>query len=228
MLREREVTPGDWAVVCVVALLALVLAWQAVEPLRAARTSFAGDAALGVGNGTSALADFQRAADLDSHTSLYLTKEGDLYNRIQAQQPTAGVAGKSLEAYEGAARRDPFDLGALRTSGRLADAAKDYAKAERYFRRAASLDPDNSATILDLTQFQLRHGQAAEARRRLEALAALLPKDGGLQATLGDARAVTGDTSGARTAYQVALALSPDPASDPNKIATAGLAKLGD
>ncbi len=214
LLRTRQVTPGDYAVIGIAGVLALVLAWQSVTPLRAARASFAGDAALPTGNGTLALADYDRAADLDSHSALYLTKKGQLYNQAD-QLP------KALEAYQEAATRDPFDLGALRTTGRLADNQQDFPKAERFFRRAALLDPLNSGTVLDLTQFQLRHGQAAAARSRLEALVGQLPSDGGLWATLGDARLVSKDCPGARTAYQQALALDAGQA-----VAKAGLGKL--
>lgn len=210
----RALAGVDVAALVLVAFAALTLSWVALSPLRASRAAFAGDAAVAQGNGDAAIADYQHAADLAPYMSEYLSKQGELYNRI-------GMAPKALEAYRAAAHTDPFEIGAVRTTGRLADATGDVALAGRMFRRAARLDPDNASTLLDLAQFLLRHQGAQAARTLLETAVQRLPADAELFATLGDARLVTGDEAGARVMYQNALRLQPG-----QQTAVAGLQKL--
>ncbi|HET9933810.1 MAG TPA: tetratricopeptide repeat protein [Polyangiaceae bacterium] len=80
-------------------------------------------------------------------------------------------------------------------------ATHDYMRAERFFRRAAVLDPKNASAQRGLASSLLRIGEAKNAlawARRAEQLA---PKDATVQLTLGDALLATGDDAGARQAW---------------------------
>ena len=213
--RQREFAGGDYAVVGVVTLGALVLGWFALSPTRAAQAAYAGDVALGQSQGAMALEEYDKAIDLAGSNSIYYTKKGTLLNQAQQQE-------QALQAFEEASEVNPFDVSALRTAGRLADAAEDAVKARAYFQRAARLDPTNSATLLDLARHDLQHGGSERARALLNTAVQRVPEDAGLWASLGDARVATGDRDGARTAYDRALALQPG-----QEAAVAGLQQLG-
>lgn len=212
--QRRELTGLDRAAVGVVAVVALGLVWLSFSPTRAAQKAYAGDVALGAGDGNSALADYTAATHLDPHVSAYVTRIGKLYS-------DAGDPARARQAYERAAGVDAFDIAAVRTSGRFAEAAGDLPKARTYFERAARLDPTDSDVLLDLAKFGLAHGDASMARTVLERDVAELPADAGLWASLGDARLVAGDRAGAKQAYERALAIAPG-----QSVATAGLQKL--
>ncbi|MCW2667192.1 MAG: hypothetical protein JWN57_2154 [Frankiales bacterium] len=211
----RVPQPLDQAVTVGVVLLALVGAYFAVSPIRASRAAFSGTEALARGDGNAALASYEKALELAPYVGTYWLRKGELFN-------SAGRGPEALAAFEDAQAHDPFDVAAARNTGRLADALGQNDKARRAFEAAVALDPDNSATILDLATFLLRHGGADRARELLEQATRRLPDDAGLWASLGDARAVTGDGGAARHAYDRALAIQPG-----QPTATQGLAKLG-
>ncbi|MCW2606967.1 MAG: hypothetical protein JWO60_1660 [Frankiales bacterium] len=215
VLRERQPTGLDLALIGLVGVLLLGLGWLALRPTLAAQDAYDGARAAAAGDGTTAESAYESAIGRAPYLAAYRTGEATLYN-------DAGDTPKALEAFREAAEADPFDIGAVRTTGRLYDAVGDAKNARTWFERAARLDPTNSSTVLDLAKFELKQaGGAQRARDLLEPLVLKLPKDGPLWATLGDARLVTGDVPGARQAYETALSLVPG-----EPTATAGLSKL--
>ncbi|MDP9435238.1 MAG: tetratricopeptide repeat protein [Actinomycetota bacterium] len=213
--RRRTPDGLDQAVTAGAVLAALVLTWLAFSPLRASQAAFDGDVLAVSGAGDAARERYEAAIDLAPTVSVYRTKLGALYNQ-------AGRPAEALAAFREAAEADPFDVGAVRTAGRLADAVGQFDVAEQYLERAVSLEPRNSAAVVDLARFLLQHDAAKRARDLLEPVVVDLPGDAGLWATLGDARLMADDPRAARAAYDNALRLVPG-----EPTATAGLKQLG-
>lgn len=211
---SRPVSGMDVALLTAIGAAALFALWLSSIPLRASYAAHQGDVALNDGDGTAALEAFGRAQELLPGFGAYGTRIGQTYNLAQR-------ADESRAALERAFAVDKAEIGAGRTAGRYAEAAGDYDAADRLYSEALALDPTNSATILDWATFQLRHGSAAEAQKRLERAVVDLPGDAGLWASLGDARGVFKDTAGARAAYERALQIKAD-----EPTALAGLKKL--
>lgn len=210
----RDLTGVDLMMLCGVAVAASVAAWAAFLPLRANIAAHEGDEQLARGEGNAALAAYERATGLVPGQSVYWTRTGSLYDQVTQPALARG-------AYEDAVSHDPYDVGAVRAAAAAAETAGDLDRARALFERATRLDPLNSETLLPAASFELRHSGAEKARALLEEAVQLLPWDAGLWATLGDARAVLDDPSGARDAYQRALAI--DPA---QQVAKDGLAEL--
>lgn len=210
----RALGAGDILVLSAAALVAVVAAWTAIAPLRASMAAQDGDSLLARGNGNLALDAYESATDVTPGVSVYWSKIGNLYDQVQ--QPA--LAGR---AYRTAAERDPYDVNAIKAAGARSEAQGDLDTARQLFARAVELDPLNSDTLVTAATFELRHSGAKLARALLERAVTQLPGHAALWATLGDARAVTGDPAGAREAYERALALQPD-----EPTAVAGLRKL--
>ena len=111
-------------------------------------------------------------------------------------------------------------------TGKKDDAAATYGKALQYI---PDLEPALTAlramksgpADYELAKVAWQAGNKDEARRLMEQAAGESPKVAWLQVALGDFRKLIGDTAGAKTAYEAALAL--DPA---NAEAKAGLDSL--
>jgi tetratricopeptide (TPR) repeat protein len=88
--------------------------------------------------------------------------------------------------------------------------AENLEQALRMVREAVRLDPDNGAYVDSLGWGFFQLGRLDEAVRTLERAARLLPSDPTVLEHLGDARAATGDVSGAREAYERAVAAGGD------------------
>jgi tetratricopeptide (TPR) repeat protein len=212
--KPRALTGLDQGLLAGLAVVALLAVWFSLVPLRASRAAYAGDAALAQGDGTAAVAAYDRAIDLLPGWGPYRSKKAQAFN-------AGGHPALALEGFRDNIRVDPYDIGATRTAARLAESQGDLPLAERLNRRALELDPLNSATILDNAVFDLKHGKAERARDLLEREAPRFPAVAALWASLGDARAVLGETASARQAYERALALQAD-----EPTAVSGLTKL--
>ncbi|MCW2615838.1 MAG: hypothetical protein JWN08_2832 [Frankiales bacterium] len=214
--RRRSLSGADAVVLSVVGVVALFAAYQSFDPLRANRAVKAAADALGTGDGTTALAQYEKARDLVPGQAYYAILEGNLFQTVEPRRPALAAA-----SYERAVEVDPYEVNAIKAAAALAEERGDLEQARNFYRRAAELDPYNDETLEPVAQFELRHGGADDALRLLESARERLPRSARVLASLGDARAVLGDDSGAREAYDAALAL--DPA---QPIATAGIAKL--
>jgi DNA-binding NarL/FixJ family response regulator/tetratricopeptide (TPR) repeat protein len=86
-------------------------------------------------------------------------------------------------------------------------AARDYLRAERFYRRASVLDLRSASARRGLASTLLRLGEPNHALLWAEAAVKLDAEDALNQVTLGEARLATGDQSGARSAFTEAQRL---------------------
>lgn len=84
-----------------------------------------------------------------------------------------GQPGQALEQFQQALARDPRNLMALSNAGSLELAAKHFGEAERYYRSAQQLAPDDPVTLLGLTASALQAGDEELARKSASLLAAM-------------------------------------------------------
>ncbi|MDT7538083.1 MAG: hypothetical protein QOI82_1668 [Actinomycetota bacterium] len=213
-VRVRETTPADLAWTSAAALGLLVLAWFSWLPLRANAAVRHGDVALAQGRGNEALTAYQHANTLLAGVGAYWEKTGFLLESVHHDE-------LALPEYRRGIKHDPYDIALLSNGARLADAAKQYAEAGRYWRRAVALDPTNPDTVFRGSRFEAAHGDAQVALRMLAHPLAVFPADPNLWAAAGDGRLAAGNVTGARAAYQKALTLQPL-----NTAATVGMQKL--
>lgn len=200
--RARALTAPDLALLGLLALGGLALAWAALIPLRADVAVRSGDIALRAGNGNAALAAFDHAIDLLPGRSLHWSRRGDLLAAVR--QPAA-----ALDAYDQAVAVDPANIGILLAAAKLAEEQGQLDRSRSYHRQAVAQDPYNPATIREAATFELRHGGASAARVLLEEALARTPATTPLWLPLGDARQVLGDKQGAISAYEEALRRDP-------------------
>ena len=212
--RVRALTSADQVGLGLVGVVALILAWQALDPLRASAAAADGDAALAAGDLNGALASYERATELMPSSPAYLGRVG----KVHAQ---AGREREALQALRAAEAADPYDINVVRQAATATEAQGDVEEARRLHRRALELDPRGPSTVISVAAFELRHGEPRRARALLEELVVVLPRRAEAWTALGDARAATQDPAAARAAYTTALQLAPE---DPT--AKAGLAKL--
>jgi putative inorganic carbon (HCO3(-)) transporter len=214
--RKRPMTARDGVAIAAVASLALAAAWQTLVPLRANIAAKEGDSRMVRGDGSGASQAYDQATELTPAQSLYWVKKGQLLQRSSPPRPEAAKA-----AYLRAVKENPYEIGTVRGLAALAEREGDLALSRRLHHRALAVDPLNPETLVAATKYELRHSGAAHARQTLERAVRRLPEQAALWATLGDARAVLGETEPAREAYERALALEPGQAT-----ATEGLSKL--
>jgi O-antigen ligase/Flp pilus assembly protein TadD len=212
--RPRALTPADYVLIGVVGLAALALSWQATVPLRANAAVLTADSALARGDGSAALAAYDRATGLVPGEPRYWQKRGQLFQQVD--QPE-----NALASFRRAVAEDPFDVTFLRQAAPFAEAQGQVDEARELHRRALELDPNGPKTVVPAAVFELRHDGAEQALELMERFVQVLPGRAEAWATLGDARATLADAPGAREAYDRALQLEPG-----QPAATAGLAML--
>jgi putative inorganic carbon (HCO3(-)) transporter len=218
----RNLEGADLAMLGVLGVLALYLTWLSFGPLRASVAVKDGDEVLRTGDGNAAFEHYDRATGLVPGLTFAWVKKAELFATVQPPQTQL-----AKENYLKAAARDPRDPNTRRAAATHAETLGDLDLARSLHEAAVDLDPLNVDTLVSAADFHLRHAGAERARVLMEDViprldrVARLPAHAPLWAALGDARAVLGDVSGARTAYGVAMALQPDQAT-----AKKGLAAL--
>jgi tetratricopeptide (TPR) repeat protein len=200
---RRQPTPLDAALIGGVCVLALLGMWQSLSPLRASRAALRGDIALTSGDGTAAVAAYEKAIELEPGVGLYRTRLATVYAR--ANEPA-----KAVPLYMAAFRIDPAEVNAERIAAGLAEDGGNVALARRLYTAALDAAPLNSKVIQEYAAFERRHGGNAAAARRLERAVRDLPDDADLWAVLGASRRDRGDLSGARVAWERAVQIQPD------------------
>ena len=185
-----------------ITVISLVLIWLAVMPLRASRAARQGDVALAFGHGDAAVAAYTKAIRLEPGVGVYRTRLGQLYQR-------SGQAAKAVPIYQQAFRIDGQEVGALRNAAALAEKGNNVPLARRLFTAAVAAEPKNSRTIQEFAQFEMRHGGAKVASRRMERAVRDFPDDADLWAVLGLARNAVGDVPSARAAWLRAVSIDP-------------------
>jgi putative inorganic carbon (HCO3(-)) transporter len=214
--RMRPLTSVDLLALSLVALVACLAAWYALVPLRANAAAKNGDRLLALGDGTAAFRAYDKATSLVPGQSFYWIKKGQLFKGATPPQLAQAQA-----SFSEAVDRDPYEVNAVKEAAALAERAGQLERSRALHRQAVELDPLNPDTLVAAATFELRHSGAADALRLLEHAVEDLPNQPNLWATLGDARAVLGDSETARRAYERALRL--DPA---QQVAVEGLNKL--
>jgi len=86
---------------------------------------------------------------------------------------------------------------------------RDFARAERFFRRAVVLDVDNGPACNGLADALLRLGDAASALRWAHRAVSVAPRDPAARVILGDVLYQQGDRRGAEVEWREALRLDP-------------------
>jgi DNA-binding response OmpR family regulator/tetratricopeptide (TPR) repeat protein len=85
--------------------------------------------------------------------------------------------------------------------------ARDYVRAERFYRRGTLLDPKSAVARRGLSTALLRLGEGQNALRWARAAVELAPRDPLAQIALGDALVATADKTAARAAFEEAARL---------------------
>lgn len=154
-----------WAVPCIV--VALVL-WPISRPLRA--DAAAGRAAHAVRSGqpVAAREHLDRATRLAPWEATYWAATANLLQQSGLQQ-------EALAAGERAALENPGAPQFALTVARLAEAAGDSRRAERFFRQAVRRDPQNHSTLTAAAEYFVRVGENREALSLLRRSVALEP-----------------------------------------------------
>jgi Flp pilus assembly protein TadD len=86
---------------------------------------------------------------------------------------------------------------------------RDFARAERFFRRGAVLDSDNIAASNGLADALLKLGDAASALRWANHSVSVAPRDPAARVILGDVLFQKGDRNAAEVEWREALQLDP-------------------
>jgi tetratricopeptide (TPR) repeat protein len=213
-LKRRDLSGADGAGLAATLAIGLVLAWLALLPLRANAAIHAGDVAVGRGDGTSGLSDYQRANQLLLGSGIYWGKTGELLENV-------GQPKKAYAVYRRGLLHDPFDLFLIRKAAALADAQHEDSVARTMNRRAVALDPSNPETVLQAAAWATAHGEPKWGLGVLAGPLAIFPDNADMWAAVGDAQRALGAQAQANRAYSRALLLNPQQAA-----AKAGLAML--
>ena len=120
----------------------------------------------------------------------------------------APVAAQQAEESVSTALPDPKSL-QLNEEGAAAVTGKDYAKAERLFRQALSVDPYNLTAVYNLSGLHAMMNRNQEAEGLLKDYLKKAPADAGLLARLADVYFATERPKDAADYYEKALAQSP-------------------
>jgi tetratricopeptide (TPR) repeat protein len=160
-------------------------------------------------DGAAAAEEAKSAVELDPSSSRALSLLGDGLVRV-------GDHEGAKAAWLKAAGIDPSDaprFKALLTRNlHEADASlknKDVARAERFFRRAIVLDPDNMEASRGLAGVLNQLGDGAAAVRWAQRALAREPRDPDAHVVLGDALALLGDKAAAEGEWREANRLDP-------------------
>ena len=86
---------------------------------------------------------------------------------------------------------------------------RDFARAERFFRRAVVLDAENGPASNGLADALLRLGDTSSALRWANRAVSVAPRDPAARVILGDVLFQKGDRGGAEVEWREALQLDP-------------------
>jgi len=143
-----------------------------------------------------------RACGLDRNNTRSMERLASLYYKTNR-------AGKALECFERIARADPSNHFSHLNIGRIATQLEMSEKAERAFRKAISLAPDNAAGYRELARFYLATKTNVAQAYGLAKKAIALGRNAEAYFLLGWAADVNGDRTGALQAMEQAIRLQP-------------------
>ncbi len=127
--------------------------------------------------------------------------------RLATVYERLGQIDRAIPIFQDLVEKAPFFSPALNYLGYLQiERSQDLDRAVKLVREAVRLEPDNGAYVDSLGWGLFKLGHLDEAVQSLERATRLQPEDATILEHLGDARAATGDSTGARDAYERALA----------------------
>ncbi len=138
---------------------------------------------------------------------IYLRRLGDLTSTAQSD-----MAERAIEQYKEIYRLDPTDTESALWLARLYRLRNEHDKAEEVLRSILKEDPDNEATVEQLTQLLLDEGKSDDAVSLLEGITSR-SQSPTLLDLLGDAYTQTHDLPKAEDAYRKAADLDPSESS---------------
>jgi tetratricopeptide (TPR) repeat protein/DNA-binding NarL/FixJ family response regulator len=160
-------------------------------------------------DGAAAAEEAKSAVELDPNSSRALSLLGDGLVRVGDHE---GAKAAWLKAAGVDANDAPRFKALLTRNLHEADASlknKDVARAERFFRRAIVLDPDNMEASRGLAGVLNQLGDGAAAVRWAQRALAREPRDPDAHVVLGDALALLGDKAAAEGEWREANRLDP-------------------
>ena len=128
-----------------------------------------------------------------------------LADNIEKTNPTEAIA-----AYRKGAELSPPDPAPHIEIGRLLEAHKDVAGAEKEYKQALVIDPKNSNALAQLSNLYMRARRLPEAETMLRGFVKLNPANVPGHVQLGRVLSVMNKNDEALTEYQAALQLAPD------------------
>lgn len=134
---------------------------------------------------------------------------GDALARVgaHAEAREAWFEGAGIDAANAAGHRALVNRG-LKDADRSVR-ARDYVAAERYFRRAAVLEPESAPAAIGLAYVLNMLGDATPAAVWARKAVAIAPRSAAAHFALGDALEKSGDSAGAIAAFREATTLEP-------------------
>lgn len=195
------VPAGTWVALGAVLVGAAGAAWLALLPLRADIVAASAAGLTKTGQYGAAVERFERAAAQNPSEATYSFLAAKSYQ-------AGGLPARAFKAAAEAAHRDPGTVEYPLFAARLARQVGDADAAERWFRRAAAVDPRDPPVLTEVAEFLLAAGDSQEAERLLSR-SITYREDVVALVLLARARAAHGDEEGTRQAAERALALDP-------------------
>jgi tetratricopeptide (TPR) repeat protein len=197
---SRAVVPS-WAAALVVAVLALLVGWQALRPLRADARVREARNQLAAKN-LNALRTLSSATHLAPGEPSYWSLIGDQFSG--ANQPAIG-----LRLYERALEKDPRRFADVMKAARSAAAAHDSAAATKWYLRAVELDPNAIELKAEVAAHLIEVGQLRRAAALAEAGLKTYPDSAIAWKLEGDVKMALHEPARARKALERSLAIDP-------------------
>jgi len=200
-IRRFGSLPIRWLAPALAGSLAVAGIWASLLPLRAEAATDASHQAIRAGNLQTALSEAEEAIALAPWKS-------DGYLRKGAALERLGRMDEAISAALEAAKIRPGQPGIAILLGRLYFATNQSEDALKWYRRAGEVDPVNPDTLTEVARGLLLHGYLDEAERVI-ARGIAQAETADLWALRGRQRALAGDPSSARSAYERALKINP-------------------
>ncbi len=156
----------------------------------------------------TAIASAQEAVKLDPGSSVNIMALGNVYEYL-ASLGVAGAYDQAKSSYEAAFKKNPNNPEIMLSLARLEITQNHFTSARTYLEKALTIKSNYSSSILLLSQLDLEDVGTTAAIKRLEAAVVKVPNDPSLLFQLGFLRYRVGDYTGAVSAMQAVVALSP-------------------
>jgi tetratricopeptide (TPR) repeat protein len=163
------------------------------------------------GQPQKALAEFQRASELDPQMAAAFFELGRLQvvlssQNVGSQARDHDILDPGIIALTRAFELEPGNGDYAGWLGRAHHHKGDLERALEYLKKAVELDPQNATALKRMGIIYLEEGQAQQARTSFEGAIAADPRDAGAYFQLGQTLQLLQDPAGARRAYEQAIA----------------------